>query len=155
MKLPKTSSIGRQEKALAFVLKCGFSGEKITVIFYFCIEKKGTRNRKKKSQERVQGPYLKQIDLKAGRVMVRVWGEDGSWGWNKGSFAAPGSPQAPHGPPSTSLGRGLGRRHPKNTGLMKVGSGLLGLGNKNTQSRLNPAFVIPLFLTCYLHFHHV
>lgn len=73
MKLPKTSAIGRQEKALAFVPKCGFSGEKIAVIFLLLYRERRNKKQGKKCQERVQGPHLlKQIDFKAGRVMVRV-----------------------------------------------------------------------------------
>lgn len=114
------------------------------------------------SGERVQGPHLlKQTDFKAGRVLVRVWGEDGSWGcgsafagWNKSSFAAPASPQAPHGPPSTLLGQGAQEQTPKKYRVNEGGFRAPWLGNKNIQNRLNSAFVIPLFLTCYLHFHH-
>lgn len=68
MKLPKSSAFGRQEKALAFVPKCGFSGEKIADIFYFCIEKGGTRNRKKIPGERESsGPASSKTNRLQGR----------------------------------------------------------------------------------------
>lgn len=69
MKQPKISVIGRQKKALAIVCKSGFSGEKIVDNSYFRIDKRETRNGKTRSGKRLQGP---QMDLKAGRVMVRM-----------------------------------------------------------------------------------
>lgn len=69
MKQPKISAIGRQKKALAIVCKSGFSGEKIVDNSYFRIDKRETRNGKTRSGKRLQGP---QMDLKAGRVMVRM-----------------------------------------------------------------------------------
>lgn len=52
-------------------------------------------------------------------------------------------------------GQGAWEETPKKYRVNEGGFRAPWLGNKNTQNRFNSAFVMPLFLTCYLHFHHV